>query len=145
MERFVLCVRNSVIFIARVPAPISSPPAHGLLYYSIFIFTERAPCYQIGFKLKIERMKERKKKKENCAMSYIQSKLIKKKVMPCFKLNPTSFFLVQSSDLLPFSPSPDTFPFFGFIPLVPGTRNPHRKIRSFKIPVTSLPNPRPRF
>lgn len=28
-------------------------------------------------------------------MSYIQSKLIKKKVIPWFKLNPTSFFLFK--------------------------------------------------
>lgn len=74
-------------------------------------------------------------------MSYIQSKLIKKKAMSCFKLNPTSFFLVQSSDLLPFSPSPDTFPFFGFIPLVPGIETLIAKLglsRSLSLPFLNL-------
>lgn len=63
MERFVLCAENAVIFGARAHTRFL-PSRTGPLYDSIFIFTEQAPCYQIDFKLKRERVEERRKKRK---------------------------------------------------------------------------------
>lgn len=61
-----------------------------LLYFYIYRTSPTLPNW-----LSIKNRKIRGQGEENCATSYVQSKLIKKKVIPWFKLNLTSFNLSQ--------------------------------------------------